>query len=109
VIVVDNTQGDPETERVSTLAGARYVIEQRVGLSRARNTGIGVATGDLVAFVDDDAIADPAWLGLHREVLADDSLMGSTGPIFPLAEEKAAWLHLGQRPFVVDRSDPLPK
>jgi glycosyltransferase involved in cell wall biosynthesis len=106
VIVVDNTQGDPETERVSTGAGARYVVEERVGLSRARNTGIDEATGDLVAFLDDDAIADPAWLGLHREVLADDSLMGSTGPILPLAGTEKAWLDLGETPFVVDRSDP---
>ena len=44
VIVVDNTQGDPETERVTTRAGARYVVETRVGLSRARNAGIDAAS-----------------------------------------------------------------
>jgi GT2 family glycosyltransferase len=115
VIVVDNTKGDPQTERVTARAGAHYVVENRVGLSHARNAGVDAATGELIAFIDDDAIADTAWLSHHAEVLADDSLTASTGRILPLAtgaseggeRETPRPLDLGTRAFVVDRSYPL--
>ena len=32
------------------------------GLSGARNSGISIATGDVIAFMDEDAIAAPDWL-----------------------------------------------
>jgi len=46
------------------------------GLLAARNHGAGAASGDVVAFIDDDAIADPEWVGElveayeHRDALA---------------------------------------
>lgn len=33
------------------------------GLSETRNVGIRAASGDIVAFIDDDALAEPDWLG----------------------------------------------
>jgi glycosyltransferase involved in cell wall biosynthesis len=107
VIVVDNTSGDLETEQVAKGAGSRYLVETRIGLSRARNAGIEAASGELIAFLDDDAIADPAWLCRHSEVLADDSLMASTGRILPMvAADARGILDLGEQAFVIDRSDP---
>jgi glycosyltransferase involved in cell wall biosynthesis len=107
MIVVDNTQGDSETEGVAQEAGATYIIERRVGLSRARNTGIEASTRELVAFIDDDAVADEGWLARHSEVLSDASVMGSTGRILPIATDNGlGWLDLGERSFVVDRQDP---
>jgi cellulose synthase/poly-beta-1,6-N-acetylglucosamine synthase-like glycosyltransferase len=111
LIVVDNTQGDTETERISTNAGARYIVAEGLGLSGARNAGIDSATGDLLAFVDDDAVVDPAWLLRHSEVLADDSLTAATGRVLPLAsEDDGGWngvpaVDLGPQAFVVDRGD----
>src|SRR5437773_120406 len=40
----------------------RVINEENQGLSRARNTGIAAATGEIVAFIDDDAYPDPHWL-----------------------------------------------
>ena len=36
--------------------------EQNVGLLESRNNGADLATGDVVAFIDDDAIADEQWV-----------------------------------------------
>jgi glycosyltransferase involved in cell wall biosynthesis len=63
VIVVDD--GSPEPVRLSDAAGARgvRVIRQpQQGPAAARNTGLGAATGEIVAFIDDDCEASPGWL-----------------------------------------------
>ena len=67
LIVVDNHSSDNTKEIVedfSRISGlnVRYIHEGTLGLSRARNTGIAHARGEIVAFIDDDAIADKAWL-----------------------------------------------
>ena len=40
----------------------KIVTSSGVGLSHARNTGVKHATGNIIAFIDDDASADPRWL-----------------------------------------------
>ncbi|HEY3062705.1 MAG TPA: glycosyltransferase [Chloroflexota bacterium] len=53
------------------------------GLSGARNTGIAMATGDVVAFLDDDAAADPDWLGRLLAPYANARVFGVGGYIEP--------------------------
>jgi glycosyltransferase involved in cell wall biosynthesis len=65
VIVVDNASTDRTPAIVQTrLADARlkYVYEPVPGLSVARNTGAKVAQGNILAYLDDDAVANPHWL-----------------------------------------------
>ena len=72
VIVVDNGP-DEATRAVAEAASVRYVAEPRPGLSRARNAGVGAATGDVVIFVDDDVRPEPGWAdALMRRFDADD-------------------------------------
>ncbi len=65
LLVIDN---DPESGgTAAALTGIndprlRIVAEPRRGLSVARNTGVAAARGSLVAFTDDDALADSGWL-----------------------------------------------
>ena len=41
----------------------KVVLNERVlGLSESRNRGVKVASGDVVAFMDDDAVADKKWV-----------------------------------------------
>jgi glycosyltransferase involved in cell wall biosynthesis len=61
VVVVN----DGSTDATAVIA-AEYpflqVNTQNRGLSCARNTGLGVASGEIVAYIDDDARPDPHWL-----------------------------------------------
>ena len=65
VIVVDGT--DAVAERVRDDYGKRddvviHVNEENVGLLRSRNRGAELASGDVIAFIDDDAVADERWI-----------------------------------------------
>jgi glycosyltransferase involved in cell wall biosynthesis len=60
------------------------------GLSSARNLAIREARGDVIAFVDDDALPFPDWVEQMVEVYAEDgSAVGVTGPILPLWQDKS--------------------
>lgn len=62
------------------------------GLSGARNSGVAAARGDLIAFLDDDAIAHPRWLELMARCCQDPQVLGAGGVTIPLWSGKSpAW------------------
>jgi len=64
VLVVDNAPTTSATRDVVVALAdprLRYVLEARPGVSRARNAGLALATGDVVAFIDDDVVVDRHW------------------------------------------------
>jgi GT2 family glycosyltransferase len=61
VIVVDDGSTD-ETAAIAASFGVRVVRTPNRGLSAARNTALELATGELVAYLDDDAWPDRHWL-----------------------------------------------
>jgi GT2 family glycosyltransferase len=66
---------------------------QTRGLSGARNTGVATATGDVVAFLDDDAAADPEWAARLLDAYRDDSVIGVGGRVVPAwRAARPAWL-----------------
>jgi glycosyltransferase involved in cell wall biosynthesis len=88
VVVVDNA---PTSDAIRVLVEARqsrinyrYSVEPRGGLSWARNAGIAAASGEIVAFLDDDEEPDPYWLaGLAAGFARGDDIGCVTGIILP--------------------------
>jgi GT2 family glycosyltransferase len=62
------------------------------GLAGSRNTGAKAATGTHVAFVDDDAVAEPDWLERLAEAYDDEAAAGVGGAVIPRwAGSRPAW------------------
>jgi GT2 family glycosyltransferase len=67
--------------------------EELKGVSYARNVGIKVTNGDIVALIDDDAMADPTWTQTIVASFAEDERVGAiTGLTVPRWESNGSWL-----------------
>lgn len=78
VIVVDDGSEDDTAARAEA-GGARVVRTPPVGASVARNLGIEVARGEIVAFTDGDCEADPEWARALVETLEASGAVGVGG------------------------------
>jgi O-antigen biosynthesis protein len=87
VVVVDNAPLTDETRELVTRKygeRVRYVCEPVPGLAVAHNRGLALVRGEVVAFTDDDVVADPRWLTeLTAPFTADPRLGCTTGLILP--------------------------
>jgi GT2 family glycosyltransferase len=93
IIVVDNAPATDGTERLlgENYPSMRYVREPRPGLDWARNRAIIEARGEIVAFADDDVVADPHWVRALADVFAESpDVMGVTGLVVPYEIETEA-------------------
>lgn len=85
ILVVDNAPSDDRTrELVAALPAVRYATDPMPGLDFARNRAIEAATGELLAFVDDDVTVDRGWLtGLRQALLENPDAGAVTGLVLP--------------------------
>jgi glycosyltransferase involved in cell wall biosynthesis len=95
VIVVDNASVSQETRILveSKFPTFRLVREERVGLNWARNCALSLAAGDVIAYTDDDAVADVTWLSRLAAVFEDRNVAAVTGLIAPYELRTEAQLH----------------
>jgi GT2 family glycosyltransferase len=94
VVVIDHNQALLDNAIRELPAEVRIVAnEEGRGLSGARNTGVRHASGDIVAFLDDDARAHPGWLETLTRAFDDPSVIGVGGAALPNWESEApAWI-----------------
>jgi GT2 family glycosyltransferase len=72
VLVVDNAPTSDATARVvAAREGVDYLCEPRPGLSRARNAAVAARPSEILAWIDDDEVADRYWLAEVARALAD--------------------------------------
>ena len=126
IIVVDNNSQDETAAVINKYIQAypnriRYLEEKRQGLSYARNAGVKAAQGDIVAFLDDDAEANPDWLTVLRRGYDDiPSAWVIGGKVLPIWDvERPEWLiddlfsHLslldwGEKRLKLEKNEHLP-
>jgi GT2 family glycosyltransferase len=97
VVVVDNAPSGAGCADLVAAHGFRYVREDAKGLDRARNAGIAAATGDVIAFTDDDCVPPPGWLAGLPAAFADPGVGGVTGPVLPYVLDTPARRRMEER------------
>lgn len=95
IIVVDNASTDNTPAVIADISmtadrPVRYVREPRQGPSAARNRGIAEASGEWLAFLDDDERADPDWLLELLAMTAKKGVRVSGGAIRLITSEEHA-------------------
>lgn len=107
ILVVDNSPDHDKAAQVAKqyadIPNLHYHIELIPGLSNARNVGARTCGTDFIAYIDDDAIPDTAWL--ERIVAAFEQfgeqagiVGGRVNPIWEI--ERPQWLHDGLLGYV---------
>jgi GT2 family glycosyltransferase len=95
VMVIDNAPGNHAAALLiaERFPGVRYLREPVPGLDFARNRALHAAMGDIVAFLDDDAVAGPGWCEALRLVFEGEPRVAvCTGRVEPLVLESPGQL-----------------
>jgi glycosyltransferase involved in cell wall biosynthesis len=87
ILVLDPSPSIVEFYKSQLPNDVKIVVSDRFGLSNARNAGIKNAKGEIIAFIDDDAVADKKWLENLVRNYADPNVVGVGGLIKPLWED----------------------
>ena len=82
VVIVNDGSKDNTADLIQGY-GFRVITTENRGLSSARNTGMRAAKGEIVAYIDDDAIPDPHWLTYLAASFLGTEHVGIGGPNLP--------------------------
>jgi glycosyltransferase involved in cell wall biosynthesis len=91
ILVVDNSQNENESEKIKKVAknlGARYIREEREGLHNARNRGVIEAEGEIIQFIDDDALAERNLIEEISKQYKSEDIAAVGGKVVPIFKAK---------------------
>lgn len=83
VIVVDDGSTDATADIARSFPFVRYAHQPAAGLSAARNRGAAEATGEILAYTDDDCMPDQDWLARLATAYDDPQWVAAGGPNIP--------------------------
>jgi succinoglycan biosynthesis protein ExoM len=98
IVVVDNDREESAKPVVTQFATTssietRYCMEPTPNIALARNKGVKNATGDYIAFIDDDEFPVKNWLATLLQTCKAHNVAGVLGPVLPHFEyEPPRWL-----------------
>ena len=102
VVVVDNDAAATARPIVADRQSAgtpfpiRYEVQPQRGIALTRNRSVALASGDWLAFIDDDERAPAEWLRQLVDCSAQFAADGILGPVVPVVPEHApAWIRKG--------------
>lgn len=78
-IVIDNGKNEAVHASLSRYKVRHILLKKNYGLSMGRNIGIEYARGDIIIFLDDDAIASPDLVQSHVEAHQELNIVGLRG------------------------------
>ncbi len=90
IVVDDGSDDDTRQQLLPALSHIKYVRQEHAGVSTARNTGIGLARGEWLAFLDSDDLWQPDKLPRQMEYLAKQ-------PEVQICQTEEIWLRNGLR------------
>lgn len=79
VIIIDDGSTDASAH-IASEYGFRVISTPNAGLSAARNLGMEAASGEIIAYIDDDARPDPHWLTYLATTFMRTDFAGVGGP-----------------------------
>jgi len=106
VTIVDNGSTDDTPTVVKNFRrysrfDVRWCVEERVGLSNARNRAVAEATNQFIIFLDDDAAPKPGWIAAHLRAFAETDAECVGGRIrLDWELPRPRWLHPVLDPFL---------
>ena len=94
IVVVDNDAAESGRSAVNRHAAQpavpiSYHVESKQNIAMARNRAVSEATGDLIAFIDDDECPPPSWLLALWTALSKHGADGVLAPVDPEFEQGA--------------------
>ncbi|MEA2043409.1 MAG: glycosyltransferase [Bacteroidota bacterium] len=94
IVFVNNNSNDSTAENCQQFGDKnpevnfKYFVEKKQGLSHARNRGIKESEGEILAFIDDDALAHADYLLYMRKFFENSSYSAGGGKIYPKYESR---------------------
>ncbi len=88
IVVVDSSSNDESEQVVAQFPEVIRVClrGQRNNMPQARNAGIAASSGDILAFIDDDAMVKPGWLASFIKTYRDETVGAVGGRVIEMPE-----------------------